>query len=158
MSAFVATPKRSKLVVLVLALVSLLVCCGPIRLVSPYDQVIDEGVTAFYAHVTGFVGKMETLAGKPEGTYEANKASYPELSAELSSLRMHAAQTPLNDSTVKSLDELIGSIERLRQLHASGGDKGLFPALADPALKAIEVQCESIVKLEIAKRRGEEPK
>lgn len=158
MSAFVESPKRSKLVVLVLTLLTLLAGCGPVRLVSPYDQVVDEGVTAFHTHVTAFVGKMEALAGKPEGSYEANKASYPDLNAELSSLKMRATQTPLNDSTVKSLDELIGNVEQLRKLHDSGGDKGLFPALAEPALKAIDVQCESILKLEIAKRRGEEPK
>jgi hypothetical protein len=129
--------------------------CGPYRIISAYDQVVDEGVSDFHTEIAAFVGKMTTLAGTPEGTYESNKATYPELRAKLSTLRMHAAQTPMNDITVKALDELTGNVDRLRQLHASGGDKGLPEALAGPALAAIDVQCESILKLEIAKRRGE---
>src|SRR4051812_22280235 len=74
-------PRAAALVGLALFLLTMF-GCGPYRLVSPYDQVIDEGVTKFHTDVTAFVGKMVTLAGKPEGTYEANKGTYPELAAE----------------------------------------------------------------------------
>ena len=147
--------KISDLALLFFSLVIML-GCGPIRIISPYDQVIDEGVTKFHTDVTSFVGKMVTLAGKPEGTYESNKGSYSELAAEVGSLRMRAAQTPKNDITVKSLDEIAGNVERLRQLHESGKEQGLSKPLADPALVALTVQCESIIKFEIAKKRGED--
>jgi hypothetical protein len=155
MSTIIKHTKISNLAALVFSLLMLL-GCGPYRIISPYDQVIDEGMTKFHTDVTAFVGKMVTLAGKPEGTYDANKASYPELAAELSSLKMHAAQTPKNDLTVKAIDEVTGNVERLRQLHESGKDQGLSKPLAGPALAAIDVQCESILKLEIAKKRGEQ--
>lgn len=155
MSALVRHAKTPPLLALFLSL-ALLLGCQPVRLVSPYDQVIDEGVTQFHTDITAFVGKMVLLAGKPEGTYDANKASYPELSAKLSSLTLRATQTPRNDITTQSLSELASNLERLRQLHELGKDAGLTKPLADPALAAISIQCNAILKLEIAKRRGEQ--
>src|SRR5687767_1433161 len=98
MSALIQTTHRTHLVALLLSLFALL-GCGPVRLVSPYDQLLDEGISAFHTDVSAFVGKMVTLAGKPEGTYEANKATYPELTARVSTLRLRAAGTPKNELT-----------------------------------------------------------
>lgn len=155
MSAIVKYPKLSNLVALVLALFVTL-GCGPVRLVSPYDQLIDQGITDFHTKLATFIGKVVPLAGKPEGSYEANKDAYPEFAAQLSTLKLRAAQTPKDDITVKAIDELVSNVERLRQLHQSGAEKGLPQALAGPALAAIDVQCESILKFEIAKKRGED--
>ena len=134
----------------------MLVGCGPIRLVSAYDQVVDEGVTKFHTDIVAFVGKMSALAGKPEGTYEANQGAYAEFAAQLSSLKMHAAQTPKNTITEQALDELARNIENLRKLHESGKDHGLSEPLTRTAIVAIHVQCESILKFEMAKKRGED--
>ena len=134
----------------------LLSSCGPYRLVSAYDTVIDQGISDFHTGVTTFVGKMAVVAGTPEGTYESNKSIYPEFNGQLATLYMRAAQTSLNSITTEALKEVIGNVERLRLLHQSGGDKGLPDVLGKPALAAIDVQCESIIKLEIAKKRGEE--
>jgi hypothetical protein len=155
MSATIKSPKSSSLFALALALLVTASCT--VRLVSAYDQVIDEGITDFHTKVTAVVGKMVTLSGKPEGTYDANQTSYPDFAAAISSLQMRAAQTPKNEITVQALGELASNLDRLGKLHHAGGDKGLSQALAGPALAAIDVQCESILKFEIAKKRGDEP-
>jgi hypothetical protein len=157
MSARIEHPKNWRLVSVMLALF-LALGCGPVRLISPYDELIDQGVTDFHTKVSTFVGKMMTLSGKPEGTYDANTAAYPELTADLSTLKLRAHATPQNEVTEQALNELAVNVENLRKLHQSGGAQGLSPPLAKPALVAIDVQCESILKLEIAKKRGEESK
>lgn len=154
MSALIAHARGWKLVSVVLALLAL--SCGPVRLVSPYDQLIDEGVTEFHTKISTFIGKMKNLSGKPEGTYEANRDAYPEFTAELSTLKLRAHATAKNELTEKSLAEVETNVENLRKLHESGGEKGLAPAMANPALAAIDIQCEAILKLEIAKKRGDD--
>jgi len=57
MSAIIKYTETPKLVGLVFSLL-LMLGCGPVRFVSPYDQVIDEGTTQFHTDVTAFVGKM----------------------------------------------------------------------------------------------------
>jgi hypothetical protein len=98
---------------------------------------------------------MVTLSGKPEGTYAANEQVYPQFSAEVSTLRLHAAATPKNELTLKQFDELRGNLERLRQLHQMAGERGLRKAVAEPALAALDVNCAAIIHYEVAKKRGE---
>jgi hypothetical protein len=153
-SKIISLPKRLA-VFAWLATLFVALSCGPVRLVSPYDAVLDEGTTTLHTKVAAFVGKMTILSGKPEGTYEANKHFYPEVVAEVSSLRLRAAAVPKNEISVKLFDELAANLERLRKLHEISADGGLSPVVAGPALAALDVNFQSIVKFEIAKRRGE---
>ncbi len=154
MSKIIRVPQRLTVVALFFTLFVAL-GCGPVRLVSPYDEVLDQGTTALHTKVAAFVGKMTLSSGKPEGTYLANKHFYPEARAEASSLRMRAAATSNNEISVNLFNELIGNLDRLRQLHEMGADSGLSPVVSGPALSALDVNFQSIVKFEIAKRRGE---
>jgi hypothetical protein len=157
MSTILAAPSHRSLVVFFLSLL-LLLGCGPVRLVSSYDEVIDQRTSDLHTKIGAFVGRMETLAGKPEGTYLANQEPYVEINAEIATLRLHAAAVPKNEITVKLIDELSQNVDSLRKLHEIGGDRGLRKVLAGPALSAIDVNCGSIIKFEIAKKRGESPK
>ena len=130
--------------------------CQQVRFVSAHDEVVDRGTTALHTKIASFVGKMVMFAGRPEGTYAANEAAYPDLQAEVSSLLLRAGATPKNEITRRQFDELQANVERLRQLHQLGGDRGLRKAVATPALAAIDVNCSAIIKLELAKRRGED--
>jgi hypothetical protein len=85
----------------------------------------------------------------------ANEPIYPEFTAEISTLRLHAAATPKNEITLKQFDELKGNVERLRKLHQLGGDRGLRKQVADPALAAIDINCGAIIHYEVAKKRGD---
>jgi len=133
---------------------TLLVAVGcQVRFATAYDEIIDRGTSDLHTEVMAFVGKMAALSGTPEGTYDANQAVYPELSAKVSTLRLRAAAAPKNQITVKLLDELAGNLERLRLLHRMGKERGLNQALAGPALSAIDVNCSTIIQYELAKRR-----
>jgi hypothetical protein len=139
---------------LLIAIVAVWVACGPVRLVSPYDEAIDRGTSEVHTRVVAFIERMTTLAGKPEGTYAANAGFYGELKANIATLKLRAMAQGKNEITVALVGELATNTETLRKLHESSKDAGLPSILALPALSAIEVNCAAIVKFEVAKRRG----
>lgn len=141
--------------VLAFATLLLFVACTQVRLVGPYDEMIDNGTGQVHTKLVAFVTRMESLAGQPAGTYANNAQFYTDIAAEVSTLRLRAQALPKDDITVKMLDELAGNVERLRQLHQIGGDKGLPEVLGKPALSALETNCGEILVLEVKKKRGE---
>jgi hypothetical protein len=152
----VPRPRRDRLVpALFIAVVTALLSCGPVRLVSPYDEAIDRGTSEIHTRIVAFVDRMSALAGKPEGRYAENAGFYSDLKASVATLKLRAAAQGKNDVTVALVAELATNIENLRKLHEMSKDAGLAPILASPALSAIEVNCAAIVKLEVSKRRGE---
>ena len=136
-----------------LALALLVCACGQLRLVSGYDEIIDRGTTDLNARIVSFVGRMVTLSGKPEGTYDSNTAFYDDVKGTTATLRLRAQVQDKNELTVKMLQELDDNMARLRLLHEMGKEHGLSKAVADPALQLIEVNVETIIKFEVAKRR-----
>jgi len=130
------------------------VACGPVRLVSSYDEVIDRGASEIHTRIVGFVDRMTGLAGKPEGAYAANVGFYSDLKASVATLKMRALAQGKNEVTVALVGELATNVENLRKLHEMSKDAGLPSVLASPALSAIEVNCAAIVKFEVSKRRG----
>lgn len=129
--------------------------CGQVRLVSPYDDQIDAGTTEAHTEIAKFVAKMAIAAGSPRGTYESNADFYADVTAKVSTLKLRAAAQDENAISVKLFEELLASVGKLKELHESGEAGGLSGALGGPALQGIDVICESILKFEIAKRRGE---
>ena len=138
---------------LLIALLALSLGC-PVRLVSAYDAIIDHGTSDVHAKAVTFVTKMVRLSGTPEGSYASNAAFYDDIKGTLAMLKVRAQADEKNEITVKMLQELDDNIERLRQLHEMGKERGLTKPVADPALQAIESTCRSITKFELAKQRG----
>lgn len=141
-----------------LTVLALLCACGPVRLVSAYDSILDQGTSDVDAKVVAFATKMVRLSGTPEGAYASNAGFYDEMKGGLATLKMRAMADDKNEITVKMLQELDDNLERLRQLHEMGKDRGLTNVIADPALQAIEATCRAITKFELAKQRGETTK
>jgi hypothetical protein len=71
-------------------LVTVLSACGPIRLVSDYDEVIDKGIAEFTEQLGAHVKNMAELAGKPEGTYGSTFKTYNALDSKLDTLIFRA--------------------------------------------------------------------
>ena len=137
-----------------IVLVAAWVACGPVRLVSPYDEAIDRGTSEVHTRIVAFVERMTTLAGKPEGAYGANVGFYTDLKASVATLKLRAQAQGKNEITNALVGELATNVENLRKLHEMSKDAGLPSMLGSPALSAIEVNCAAIVKFEVAKRRG----
>jgi hypothetical protein len=73
-----------------IALATIVTACGPIRLVSDYDEVIDRGIAEFTELLGAHVKNMAELAGKPEGTYASTLKTYNSLDSKLDVLIFRA--------------------------------------------------------------------
>jgi hypothetical protein len=74
--------RRWKLLVATAALLSL-AACTTVRIVSPYDEVIDTGLREYRESINVFAKNMADRAGTDTGTYESNKATYNELEVKI---------------------------------------------------------------------------
>lgn len=79
--------KRMVILLLCLGLCS----CQSVRVISPYDDILDRGVVSFSEQLNAFVKNMGDLGGTPEGAYEANRKTYNALEAKLDTLIWRAA-------------------------------------------------------------------
>lgn len=127
-----------------------------VRVLSEYDEVTDQAATALQKKVEGFVIKMMAASGTPAGEYARNADFYDEVLIDARSIKMRAGLIPKNDLTVQHALGIEHNIENLRNLHRMGGSSGLRPAVAVPALSALNQQFEALIRLEIAKRRGKD--
>jgi hypothetical protein len=125
-----------------------------VRILSEYDEVTDQSATALQKKVEAFVIKMMAVSGTPAGEYARNADFYDEALIDARSIKMRASLIPKNDLTVQHAQAIEQNIENLRNLHRLGGGSGLRPAVAVPALSALNQQFEAVIRLEIAKRRG----
>lgn len=149
------TRPPARFVVLVLSLFVLVMSGCSVKLISDYDEFTDKAVVALHRKVDAFLRKMEDNAGFPAGTYAKNKEFYQEVMVDLSSMRMRASAIPQNQLTLEHIDLLEQNIEKLRELHEKRGEKGLAKALVDPIQTALDAQFTAIMKLELAKKRGD---
>jgi len=142
------------------ALVALIVVasCSSVRFSSEYDEVLDAGTTDLQRRVETFLFEMEAKAGTAAGEYAANRAFYDAVRVEHAVLRSRAQAVPKNALTVEQLDLLGASFDKLRELHERGGANGLPREVVEPARTALTAQFVSILKLELAKKRGETAK
>jgi hypothetical protein len=85
-----------------LVLFALASCLGTFRLVTPYDEVLDYGLSDYRERLNAFARDVADKAGKPEGTFDANKPRYNELESKVDGLvararlqgGMHACRLP----------------------------------------------------------------
>ena len=69
-----------------LALSSATLACATVRFISPYDQVIDEGLMAYRQQINVFVKDLADKSGKPDGTFDANKGEWNSLQTKIDGL------------------------------------------------------------------------
>jgi hypothetical protein len=123
-----------------------------IRLISNYDEQIDKGATDLQKEVDSFLTDLETKAGTPEASYDVAKPFYPRYLVDLRALRVRAHAQPKNELTEKQLDLMMDSVEQLRRQHQAGP---LVKAVIDVNRDLFSQAWGAIVKLELAKKRGE---
>jgi hypothetical protein len=125
-----------------------------VKLIGDYDEAIDHSLTAFYLSAETHFARLVTRAGTPEASYASNLAFYEESQASLSVVRLRALASPGKEILAKQVDLLSENVEKLRQLHLSAGDEGLPAGAVEAARGAIAIQVQTILKLELALKRG----
>jgi len=123
-----------------------------IKLISTYDETTDKTVTALQKKTEAHLVALETIEGLPECKYEKHKLFYDEAKVDVSAISVRAAAIPKNEITTEQTVLLSSSLENLEKLHK-------IACLTKDQIKPLRTSFNSsftaILKLELAKRRGE---
>ena len=117
-----------------------------IKLIAAYDETIDKGITALQKKTEGFLLGLESNNSFPSCSYKKNMQFYLDSKVNLSSI------------TVQQLDLLASSLDSLEELHKLKDKKSTCLSQAEiaPLRVAFNSSFTAILKLELAKKRGEE--
>ena len=128
--------------------------CTSVQLVSAYDEGTDRGITEFQKSVETFLTGLERT-GRPAGALTRDEAAFfQKAEVDLSALRVRAAVIPKNDITIAMLRNLTDSMALLEELVPTGITREQVKPLRD----ALNASTGAILKLELAKKRGEPAK
>jgi hypothetical protein len=83
--------------------------------------------------------------------YHGNESFYSDAKARLRTIRLRSALYPNNTGELKLLDLLSENLDNLAELHRAGPLTG---AAGDSARKLIETNFESLLQVELAKKRS----
>jgi len=150
---------------LIFLLCSLFVVSGcAVKLIASYDETTDKGVTKLQRKVETFLVELESKDGLPECSYSSNESFYGESKVDLSAIKVRSEAIPKNDITIKQISLLLSSLNDLESLHKHKDKKSakegkLYCISKDeisPLRTAFNSSFTAILKLEIAKKRGED--
>ena len=133
-----------------LAVLTLVAGCA-IRLIGDYDDTIDQGVTDVQQRTELYFAKLRS---DPLTPYDAS--FYDDIAARLAVLKTRAAALAQYKIIGQQLGNMKDQFDTLRLLDKSSA-RPVPPGLVDAADNAISVSVESILKLELALKRGEKP-
>ena len=123
-----------------------------IKLIASYDETIDKNVTALHKKVEQFFVKAESTPNPPVCNYENHKNFYDEAKVDISAIKVRAAAIPKNEITTKQISLLTSSLRDLEDLHKLSC---LSKAQIETLRTAFNTSFTAILKLELAKKRGE---
>jgi hypothetical protein len=130
-------------------LLTLVILCGgcTLRLIGDYDDIIDKGMTDFQQKLEAYLSKR---AADPNATYD--QTFYDDVNARLTAMRSRAQASFKKDILVHQMDDLIATVADLQKADKAGK---LTPAFIQGARTTLSVEIESILKLELALKRGD---
>lgn len=156
-----------------------------VKFVSDYDEIVDKGTAALHRKVDGFLVKMQSEPDPEKRKYKHYRDFYNEVLVDLNALKVRAGAIHKNQITENQLALVEQDIGLLVLLHkgtasseeltehqikeirnngvntgasASEDDHALNPALVPVVRNLFNTQFGAIMKFELAKQRGEEPK
>lgn len=124
-----------------------------IKLISDYDQQTDEAVVSLHKQIESLLIKIEKSTGSTKSAYINFEKLYDDIRTDLASLQLRAKTRPLNEIQVTQLSNISNQIDLLEKAHRSpeGIIKDEIPIIRGAFNQAIE----AILKLELAKKRGD---
>lgn len=123
-----------------------------IRLISDYDETIDKSVTQLQRKVESFLTEVQRKAGTDEVAYSRHVRFYDEARVDLSAILVRAQAIPKNEITVGQILLVQKSLDTLEKLDKLGFKD---QEEIEPLRNAFNTSFSAILRLELAKRRGE---
>lgn len=140
-------PLLAALCVCLLVVVSSVGCA--VKFIGDYDQTIDNGVTDVQQKAELYFGKLRS---EPKTPYDPN--FYNDIDARLVVLKTRAELLPQYPIILKEIQELQSQFNTFQQLDQITPRP--FPAgILDAAESAVTISVESILRLELALKRGD---
>ena len=132
----------------ILWIIAILMGCA-VKFIGDYDVAIDTGISGVQQQTEVYLNKLKT-----DPTTPYNQDVYTDINARLKVLKTRAHITPQYSIIEQQIEELQEQFDRLQML-----DKGMvrpFPlGVIDAAETAITTSVESILRLELALKRGD---
>jgi hypothetical protein len=133
-------------VTLTMAVVLLTGC--HVRLIGDYDDTIDKGISDIQQRAELYFSKLQS---NPNTPYD--QSFYDDIRSRLATLRTRASASFKKEILVQQISELQKQFNDF-QLLDQGAPRPIPASIVTPAESAINVSVESILKLELALRRG----
>ncbi|MBJ6727202.1 hypothetical protein [Geomesophilobacter sediminis] len=127
-----------------------------VQLVSKYDDQTDTNVTALQKKFDSYFVNLKSES-YPNCSYFNNMSFYKDADVEISGILVRAKAIPKNDITVNQLDAINTAISDLEKLHKLKDKQNVCidPTSIDTDRILFNTIFTAILKLEIAKKRGE---
>lgn len=124
--------------------------CVSIKMVGEYDEQTDVAVTQIQRKMEQFLIGLERNIGKETASYANNTKFYDEIMADVVAARVRVAAIPENDYINQQLGFLRLNIINLENTHKFGITRDDIPLIRT----TFNNSCTSILRLELAKKRG----
>jgi hypothetical protein len=135
----------------VMIVASALTGCA-VRLIGDYDDTIDKGVTNVQQSAEEYFSKLQSTPSTPY-----DQSVYDDLDARLVVLSSRASALPKYSIIVKQIAELKNEIDDFQKIDKAATRPLTSHAFVNDGESAIAVTVESILKLELALKRGATP-
>jgi hypothetical protein len=131
-----------------LAITGILVTGCHVRLIGDYDDTIDKGISDIQQRAELYFSKMQS---NPNTPYD--QSFYDDIRSRLATLRTRAAASFKKEILVQQISELQKQFNDFQKLDQAAS-RPISASIVTAAESAINVSVESILKLELALKRG----
>jgi hypothetical protein len=142
-------PQPLTLAVLLMMALALTGCT--VRLIGDYDDTLDKGVTDLQQRAELYFAKLRSTPATPY-----DQSFHDDISSRIAVLKSRASSLPMYSIIAQQIDILktqFGQFQTLDQITP----RPITGDIVTPAESAVDVSIESILKLELALKRGATP-
>ncbi|GAB3661684.1 hypothetical protein GCM10028791_36370 [Echinicola sediminis] len=126
--------------------------CTSVRLISEYDPITDEKVTALGEKMSDYFVGLDRRIGTDQANYEHYMDFFDEVKVDLNTLAIRAAAIEKNHIVQEQITELQNMVSNLESLHQLGF---VSSEQIVPVRQAFNSAFIAITKLQLALKRGE---
>lgn len=125
--------------------------CSNVCRVAEYDSHMDIAISELQRKVETFLTQMERGGNRGEASYERNVWFYDEVRVDLSAINVRAGAVTGDGPLLEQLRLLAEQILLLEGVHKNGLDGTAIQRVRG----AVNACCTRILRLELARRRGD---
>jgi len=140
--------KRQAALLWITALIVLLLPGCRVRLIGDYDDTIDKGITDVQQKAELYFAKLQSAPGTPY-----DETVYEDIDSRLAVLKSRASSLEKYPIIIQQIGNLQSQFDTFQKLDKSTV-RPINPVIVKDAESAISVSVESILKLELALKRG----